>query len=74
MLVVGSMELYYFAGVTGAHKTLSVGVMSYGSLRENHEKALSPHASGLKLEGNPVYERIAAVVESFLQQAGITFP
>jgi nickel-dependent lactate racemase len=61
-LAVGSMEPHYFAGVTGAHKTLTVGVMSYESLRRNHENALSSEACGLKLEGNPVYEAIAAVV------------
>jgi nickel-dependent lactate racemase len=68
-LVVGSMEPHYFAGITGAHKTLTVGVMSYDSLRLNHERALSSEASGLKLEGNPVYEGIAAVVNS-LQAKG----
>lgn len=67
-LVVGSMEPHYFAGVTGAHKTLTVGVMSYESLRENHEKALSPEAAGLKLEGNPVFRGIAEVVESLVEQ------
>jgi nickel-dependent lactate racemase len=67
------MEPHYFAGVTGAHKTLTVGVMSYESLRENHEKALSPEATGLKLEGNPVYEDIAAVVETLQEQGKKVF-
>lgn len=51
----GSMEPRYFAGVTGAHKTLTVGVMSLDSLRQNHEHALSPQARALKLDGNPVH-------------------
>jgi nickel-dependent lactate racemase len=54
-LACGSMEPHYFAGITGAHKTLTVGVMSLESLRENHEHALSPQARALKLDGNPVH-------------------
>jgi nickel-dependent lactate racemase len=54
-LACGSMEPHYFAGITGAHKTLTVGVMSIESLRANHEHALSPAARALKLDGNPVH-------------------
>jgi len=54
-LACGSMEPHYFAGVTGAHKTLTVGVMSMESLRANHEHALSPAARAMKLDGNPVH-------------------
>lgn len=54
-LACGSMEPHYFAGVTGAHKTLTVGVMAYESIQANHAHAMEAEASGLRLEGNPVH-------------------
>ena len=63
LLVVGSMEPHYFAGVTGAHKTATVGVMSYESLRKNHYHAMSPQAASFALDGNPVHGGIAAILE-----------
>ncbi len=57
-IACGSMEPHYFAGITGAHKTLTVGVMGIGSLTDNHMHAVSPEAQPLKLMGNPVHEGI----------------
>ncbi len=62
ILAVGSIEPHYFAGATGAHKTLTVGLMSYESLCKNHRNALSAEARGLVLEGNPVFDKIAELV------------
>ena len=57
-LACGSMEPHYFAGVTGAHKTLTVGLMSRLSIEANHSGAMLAGASGLRLAGNPVHEGV----------------
>ena len=62
-LACGSLEPHYFAGVTGAHKTLTVGVWSYDSLQQNHAGSMHPGSGGMQLEGNPVYEGFAAAIE-----------
>jgi nickel-dependent lactate racemase len=62
-LACGSLEPHYFAGVTGAHKTLTVGVWSYDSLQQNHSGSMHPGSGGMQLEGNPVYEGFAAAIE-----------
>ena len=73
LLVIGSMEPHYFAGVTGAHKTLTVGVMSYESLCNNHCHAMSRLAGGLKTHGNPVHEGIAATVSNLISNGRSVF-
>ena len=73
LLVIGSMEPHYFAGVTGAHKTLTVGVMSYESLCGNHVHAMSPEARGLTTTGNPVHQGIATVVNNLISNGKRVF-
>lgn len=55
--------------MTGAHKTLTVGVWSYDSLQQNHAGSMSAGSGGLKLAGNPVYEGFAAAIDD-LKAAG----
>jgi len=68
-LAIGSLEPHYFAGVTGAHKALTIGVMALGDLTANHEAALEPRAAPLALEGNPVFEGAAATLAA-LERSG----
>lgn len=53
---VGSVEPHWFAGLTGAHKTLTIGVLDRASIERDHERVLLPGGGPLRLAGNPVHE------------------
>lgn len=68
ILAIGSVEPHYFAGATGAHKTLAIGCLSHAGIEQNHSGALEPASDVLRLAGNPVYDRmrptLAALADS----------
>ena len=68
-IAIGSTEPHYFAGVTGAHKTLTIGLMGIDDLRDNHKAAMLEGADLLRTAGNPVFEGIAAVITA-LEDSG----
>lgn len=64
VVAIGSVEPHWFAGLTGAHKTLTIGVMAREDIAANHRLALDPAAAPLRLAGNPVHEAVVRQVRA----------
>jgi len=63
LLPIGSVEPHYFAGLTGAHKTVTIGCLSRADIERNHAGALHEESEILRLEGNPVFDDMAGILD-----------
>jgi len=68
ILPIGSVEPHYFAGATGAHKTLTIGCLSRDDIERNHAGAMSPESDLLRLDGNPVFDDMQRVLTQLLSE------
>src|SRR5690606_22805588 len=66
LLAIGSVEPHYFAGWTGAHKTLSVGLWGTRHIERNHALALSPTARPATTAGNPVFDDVMTWLDGWI--------
>jgi hypothetical protein len=66
LLAVGSVEPHWFAGWTGVHKTLTVGLWRRDRIERNHAGAMSPLADVCCLDRNPVFEGFRDAVRAWL--------
>ncbi len=63
IIMFSSVEPHYFAGFTGGRKSILPGLADFATVERNHNQANSLDAAPLKVEGNPVAEHMAAVLD-----------
>jgi len=63
IIVIGSVEPHYFAGLTGGRKAFLPGVASFETIEMNHKYALSELACSFVLKDNPVHEDMTDAVK-----------
>lgn len=68
LLPIGSVEPHYFAGATGAHKTVTIGCLSRTDIERNHAAAMRSESEILRLEGNPVFDDMADILDGMRAQ------
>ncbi len=68
LLAIGGVRPHYFAGFTGAHKTVTIGCASYDDITANHAAAMGPHCRPCRLDGNEVYAGIGRMLEVLLRE------
>lgn len=71
LLAIGSVEPHYFAGFTGAHKTLTIGVASFEDIQSNHSAAMSDKCQPGVLEGNPIYDGVVEMLAAMARSQPI---
>lgn len=55
-ICLGNIEFHYFAGFSGGAKAILPGCASRETIYANHRWMVSPEASAMRIEGNPVRE------------------
>ncbi|MCI0496872.1 MAG: nickel-dependent lactate racemase [Thermoplasmata archaeon] len=62
ILLIGSVQPHYFAGLSGGRKGLAIGLAGRATIEANHSLALQEGVASLALDGNPVHEDMVEIV------------